>query len=254
MAWRPGFFDLSDRCEALSAAGDTVALGEDLHRPRRHPHFDSGALLSIGHGVKMIFGFDMIIDSDARTAPLRQDIGLRRQRLEQRCIQFLEQGASRAAELTHDPFVVETAQQIGNGRVDLIQTIPDPMTQPAQQPAFDDADAGLNLGLVPGPLGPGGEHGGAIMGCQLSIAAIDIAVVKARLDHRDFGVVRDQQAGGAAKIGKGEGMRIHPVWQTFRPARPGEGQAGGAHDGHENMRLADFTRQPVDLHRHRVPV
>ena len=110
----------------------------------------------------MLFDFDMIIDPDARTAPLRQDIGLGRQRLEQRRVQFLEQSAPRAPEPAHDPFIVETAQQIGDGRVEFIQAMPDPMTQPAQQPAFDDADTGFNLGLVAGPIGSGGEHGGAI--------------------------------------------------------------------------------------------
>jgi len=48
-------------------------------------------------------------------------------------------------------------------------------------------------------------------------------------------------------------MRIYPVRQRLGPARAGKGQAGGAHDGHEDMCLADFTPQPVDHHGHRVP-
>ena len=90
------------------------------------------------------------------------------------------------------------------------------------------------------------------MGRQFGIAAIDMRIVKAGLDHCDFGVVGDQQAGRAAKVSERADMGIHPVGQAFRPARPGKGQAGSTHDGHEDMRLADFTRQPVDHHGHRV--
>ena len=73
---------------AAHVGGNAFALGEDLNGPRRHPHFDSGARVAIEHRVKMLFDLDMIIEPDARTAPLRQDIGLGRQRLEQRRIQL----------------------------------------------------------------------------------------------------------------------------------------------------------------------
>ena len=236
---------------AAHVRGDALALEEYLDRPRRQAHLDRRPGMAIRHGVEVLFHLDMVVEADLAAAPLGQHVRLRRQLLEQRRVEFLEQLAAGPAETAHDP-VVEPRHQIGDGGIEFAQAMPDPMAQAAQQPALDDADAGLDLGFVAGPIWPRRQHRRAVMGGELGVGSIDLRVVEARLDDRDLGIVGHQQPGHAAEEIERAHMRVGPVRQRLGPARPGERQAGGAEHGDEEMGVADLAGQPVYHHRHRV--
>ena len=90
------------------------------------------------------------------------------------------------------------------------------------------------------------------MGGHLAIGAVDLGVVEAGLDHRDLGVVWNQQPGRPTEEGEGPHMGVDPVGQGLGPAGVGEAEARSAHHRHEHMRRPRLAGAAVDDHRHGV--
>ena len=112
--------------------GDPLALEKDLDGARRQPHLDLAPGEAVGDAVKMRLDLDVIIDADPPQAPLGEVIGLGRQRLEVRPIEFLEQGSAGDAESADRPLLVELPQQLADRRVEFGQAVKPAMTQPAR--------------------------------------------------------------------------------------------------------------------------
>ena len=93
------------------------------------------------------------------------------------------------------------------------------MAQSAQKPALDNQHRGFDFRLVARPARPSQQDRGVVMRRHLGVAAIDLRLVKAGLDDRDFGVVRHQQPGHAADGGKGSHVGSDPIAEPLRPAR-----------------------------------
>jgi hypothetical protein len=93
----------------------------------------------------------MVIDADAPDAPFGKDIRLHRQRLQLRPVEFLQKLAPGTAKPTDDALFVEARHQIGDRGVQLGEAVESPVTQTAEQPALDDEDAALDLGLLSSP-------------------------------------------------------------------------------------------------------
>ena len=232
--------------------GDPLALEKDLDGARRQPHLDLAAGEAVGHAVEMSLDLDVVIDADPAQAPFGKGIGLARQRLEVGPVEFLEQRAAGDAEPPDRSLVVELPQQLADRRVEFGQAVEAAMAQPAEQPALDDQHRDFDLRLVARPARSCRQDRGVVMGRHLGVGAVDLRLVEAGLDHRDFGVVRHQQVRHAADRLEGSGVGADPVGQRLGPARLGIGEVGGAHDGDENLRRSDLAGQPVDDHRHRV--
>lgn len=66
--------------------------------------------------------------------------GARRQRLERRPVDLLEQPAARHAEPPDRPLVVEPGEQLADRCVDLGEAVEGAVAQAAEQPALDDED------------------------------------------------------------------------------------------------------------------
>ncbi|MGY3695420.1 hypothetical protein ACVIGA_005500 [Bradyrhizobium sp. USDA 3240] len=126
------------------------------------------------------------------------------------------------------------------------------MAQPSEQPALDHEDRLLDLGLVPWPSWPGRQNGGAVMRRHIGVAAVDLRIVEAGLDHRDLGVVRHQQCRHAADRLEGADVPADPVGEALRPGRLRVGDARCAEHRDENLRGAPLAGEPVDHHRHAV--
>ena len=141
----------------------------------------------------MAVDVDVIVEPDAADAPFGEDVGLDRQGLQRRPIEFLEQLAAGDAEPADRPLLVEADQQLADRLVELGQAVEAPVAQPPQQPALDDQHAGLDLGLVARLARPGRQDGGVVMRRHLGIGAVDLRLVEAGLDHRDLGVVGHDQ-------------------------------------------------------------
>src|SRR5512147_1563945 len=134
--------------------GDPLALQKELDGARRQPHLDLAAGEAIGNAVKMALDLDMVIDPYSAQAPFGEGIGLARQGLEVRPIEFLEQGAAGDPEAADRSLLIEEPQQLADRRIEFGQTVKAAMAQAAEQPALDDQHRRLNLGLVAGPARP----------------------------------------------------------------------------------------------------
>ncbi len=177
--------------------GDALALQEDLDGAGGQAHLDRGAGMAIWHRVEMPLDLDMIVEPHLAATPLRQDVRLGRQGLEMRGVKFLEQLPARAAEPAHDP-VVELRHQVGDGGVQIADAVPDPVAQPPQQPALDDANARFHLGFIAGAVRSRRQHRCAVVCRHLGVGPVDLRVVQARLDDRD-GTVRISVCGRAVE-------------------------------------------------------
>src|ERR1700746_4169119 len=102
------------------------------------------------------------------------------------------------------------------------------MAQPSEQPALDHENRLLDLRLVAWPSWPGRQNGGAVMRRHVSVAAIDLRIVEAGLDHRDLGVVRYQQRRHAVDRLEGADMAVDPIREPLRPGRLRVGEARSA--------------------------
>ena len=126
------------------------------------------------------------------------------------------------------------------------------MAQATEQPALDDEDGLLDLGLVARLARSRRQDGRAVMRGHLRIGAIDLRVVEARLDDCDFGVVRHQERRDAADRREGANMGADPVGEPLRPRRLRVGEARGAEHGDEDLRRPPLAGEAVDHHRHAV--
>ena len=95
---------------APNVGGDPLAPGEDLHGSGRQAHLHLGASMAVGDRVEVAVRFDMIVEPDLAHAPDRQDVGLRRRRLQPGLVQFLEQLAAGAADIAENPLIVQAHQ------------------------------------------------------------------------------------------------------------------------------------------------
>ena len=86
-------------------------------------------------------------------------IGLDRQGLEHRAIEFFEQLAPRHAEAPDRPLVVELDQEIADRRVQFRQAVEAVVPQAIENPALHDQHARLDLGLVARAAWPGRRVG-----------------------------------------------------------------------------------------------
>jgi hypothetical protein len=87
---------------------------------------------------------------------------------------------------------------------------------------------------------------------HLGVAAVDLRLVEAGLDHRDLGVVGHQQLRHPADRLECSGMGADPVGQRLGPARLGIGEIGRAQHRDKNLRRPGLAGEPVDDHRHGV--
>lgn len=80
---------------------------------------------------------------------------------------------------------------------------------------------------------------------HLSVAAIDLRIVEARLDHGGLGIVGyDQRRHAADRLERAD-MTADPVGQPLRPSRLRLGEARGAQHCDKDLRVADLAGQAV---------
>src|SRR5262249_43329103 len=99
--------------------------------------------------------------------------------------------------------MIEVSEQGANGAIEVRETEERVVAQPGQDPAFDEQDAGFDLGFVPGLVGPGGQNGGAVMGGEFGISGVEFRLVPAGGGDSRLQVVRDDELGDPTKEGEG---------------------------------------------------
>ena len=143
----------------------------------------------------MPLDLDVVVDAAAASPPFGKGVGRAGQLLEIWPIEFLEQRAAGDAKPAKQPLFVELAQHLADRRVELGQAVKAAMAQPTEQPTLDNQHGSLNLCFVAGTTRPRRQDRRVVMGRHLGIGAVDLRLVEAGLDHRDFGVVRYQRLG-----------------------------------------------------------
>jgi hypothetical protein len=126
------------------------------------------------------------------------------------------------------------------------------MTQSPQKPALDNANRVLDLGLVLRTPRTGRKNSGVVVRRHVGIGTVDLRIVKAGLDDRDLRVVRHQQTRHAAYRLEGMHMCADPVGEPLRPGRFRIGEVRGPEHCDEDLRLADFTGEPIHHNRNAV--
>ena len=69
--------------------GDPLALEKDLDDTRRQPDLDLAASEAVGHAVEVRLDLNVVIDANPTQPPFSEGIGLARQPLEMRPVEFL---------------------------------------------------------------------------------------------------------------------------------------------------------------------
>src|SRR6516165_4016651 len=78
-----------------------------------------GTREAVGNAVEVMIDVDVIVDADAAQAPFGEYVGLDRQRLERRPVEFFQELAARHAEAADRPLLVEPLEQLADRCVHL---------------------------------------------------------------------------------------------------------------------------------------
>ena len=216
-------------------AGHALAAAEDLDGGGGQARPELLADQFVRDRVMVPLEPDVVVQPDRRLAPVGMDEGLRRQRQHRRTLDRLEEVLTRGAEVAADARV-QAGDLLPDGGVQFLEAEEAPVAQPRDDPALDQQDRGLDLGLVAGLVGASGQDGRAVMGGHLGVAAVDLGLVEARADHAGLQVVGHDQRRHRAEGGEGAGVGADPVGQRLAPARLGIGHVRGAHHGDEDLR------------------
>ena len=127
----------------------------------------------------MAVELDVVVDVDARGLPLAVDEGLGGQRPEGGLVEALEELAAAGAVEAHGPGV-EVGEQLGDARVERGQREEGLVAEAGEDPALDDLDGDLDLGLVAGVgRARGQDHRAVVLG-ELLVGALQPGLVAAR--------------------------------------------------------------------------
>src|SRR5207237_3509173 len=108
-------------CRWSAGRGDPLALEKDLDGARRQPDLDLAAGEAVGDAIEVRLDLDVVIDADPAQPPFGKGIGLARQRLEMRPIEFLEQRTSGDAKTADRLLLVELVEQLADRRIEFGQ-------------------------------------------------------------------------------------------------------------------------------------
>ena len=192
----------------------------------------------------MAVDVDVVVERDAALAPFGVDVRLDRQGGERRAVQLLEQLAAADAEMPHRP-AIELVEQHPDRRVELGEREEPMVAQAGQDPALDDLDGDLDLGLVARPARPGRQDRRAVVRGEVLVGPVQPGLVPVGPGHPDLGVVGHDLARHAADEGQRPGVRADPVGQRLRQRRLGIGVARRAQHRDEHLRGAQLAGAAV---------
>jgi hypothetical protein len=185
---------------------------EDLDRACGQPRLDLVADQAIGDRVVVAVDVDMVVEADPPQAPLGVLVGLCRQWLQRWVVEFEEEVAAAHPKTAHRP-CVEVGDQQGDRLVELGQREEAPMAQAGQDPALDDENGYLDLGLVARLAHPGRQDRRAVVRGQVEIGPVQPGLVPVGAIDADLRVVRDQLRRHPAHEGECPRMGPDPVGQ-----------------------------------------
>src|ERR1700683_4226247 len=149
---------------------------------------------------------------------------------------------------------VDLRYAVANGVVQLDQGEEAPVTQLAEQ-ARDDADGGLDLGLVAWASNARRQHDEAVVIGEILTRPVDARLVARWLRDAGFEIVRHRSLWRTAQEVERVDLRTNPIWQCLAPARLGVGVARRTEYRDEEVGLVHLARHRInDRHRVTSPV
>jgi hypothetical protein len=231
-------------------AGDAGAAMEHLDGGFGGPHLDDLADQTGWYRVEVSLNFDVVIRRYAGAAPFGVLIGLGWQRHQGRTIDGLEELTAAGTELAHQAGV-EVLDQDTDRDVQLGEREEAPIAQTRQNPALNDENRRLDLGLIARLAWPRRHDGGAVMGRQILVGPVDTRLVAARHRNPGLQIVADERLRHPAQEGKRIHMGTDPVRQRLAEPSLDECVIRRSHDRDEDLGGAHLAGEPVE-HRHSI--
>jgi hypothetical protein len=161
-------------------ACDALVAVEDLDRARRGAKVDLLVHELVGHAVKVVLEFDVVVEVDTDPdLPLGELEGFLGQWLEVRLVEFLEEILPGATEILQGT-TVELLKQHPHSAIDLVDREEGRVPERGDDPALRYLDGDFDLGLVPGLSGPRGDDAGRVVSGELRIGRVQRGIVAAR--------------------------------------------------------------------------
>jgi len=228
--------------------GDAPSFEEHLDDGRGEPDLDALVQELVGDAVVVVRDGDVVVDVDARVAPLGELIAGSRERAQQRAVELLEEGAARDAELAHQARV-QRGKQVPDGRVQLSDAEELAMAEGGEDPPLNDEHIGLDDGLVTWMARPGRHDGGAVVLRKLQVSAVDDRLVATGLRDAAAEIVGHEDRRRAAEELHHPDMRGDPRGEILGQARLGVHVAARAQHADEQLHGDHFARRDVDDRR-----
>src|SRR5258708_6125018 len=144
---------------------------------------------------------------------------------------------------------VDLRYAVANGVGQLGQGEEAPVAQLAEHEARDDADGGLDLGLVARAANARRQHDEAVVIGEILIRPVDARLVARRLGDAGFEIIGHSSLRHTAEKFECVDVRTNPVGERLAPARLGVGVARCAERRDEEGRLVYLARHRTDDRR-----
>src|SRR4030042_5240573 len=158
--------------------GDSASLEEDLHGGIRKPDIELFMDQLVRDAVVVMVHLDVIVDIDPGALPFGIDIGMNRQRFEDRFFKGFEQELTGSFELLKGA-IIQSLQFFCDGLFELAEAQEGSVSQWSQNPVFHLEHSGFDLGLVLGFCHSGGNNDGLVTRCEIPAGGIEGRVVTA---------------------------------------------------------------------------
>jgi len=178
-------------------------------------------------------------------APVGVLVALPRQGPLGRPLQLLEEAAAAAVQLLEGP-LVEPADELADGGVELGQAEEGAVPESGQDPALDDEHAGLDFGLVARLVGARRHDRHPIPGSHLPVGGVEQRLVAMGPGDARSQVVADRDPGHAAEELEGVNMARDPVRQLLGGEGLGVQVVAGPQHGDEDLGRRDHAGDRVD--------
>jgi len=210
------------------------AVVEDLDGRRRDARPYLLAAQGVVDRVVVAVDLDVIVDVDLAADKLGQDVRRRRQRLERRALQPLEELATADAVHAHAP-VVQLLAQLGDPVVHAVEGEERVVPQTREDPSLGHLHADLGLRLVPRLRRTRRQDDGPVVPGELLVGSIDARLVAA--GNRDGApqLVGHERAGHAVEVRERAHVAPDPVGQRLRQRGLGVRHVRRAEHHHEQL-------------------
>src|SRR5487761_61489 len=111
--------------------------------------------------------------------------------------------------------MVELLEELGDGRVHLLEMIKSTVPQSREDPALSNQHRGFNFSLVARLPDTCWEHTGAKMRGEVAVRGVHFGLVAIRMRHARAKVVANRQGAHALEVGVHPSMAVEPHRQLL---------------------------------------